>query len=408
MATFGLPFLWPIFIPLMNAPHRHIPFSSDAFSSYWKGEDGFLSQCLPPDTSLAEAQDRVPLYFTVDTVGDAFVQEFFLPHGFQAGMQKLHELLQNYPNGLDKESENTRTFLNQLFIKPAWLEEDLLDKGARFCNRTGTSGLATLRNYCLMGGYESSAINKPLIFTGALKKGAVKRLSDTVVFWINVTEPQGMQVMNQGFISAVTTRAIHSYSRLMIEKTPEWRSELWGRPLNMWDMLATNLGFSIAFLDGLVKLGFTPKESEILGVLHLWKYVGYLLGIPEALLPHTKEKAAQELFYWSRTQKGADQDSAALAFSLYEEPMKVTFTNSSRMKKFVRNTNLGYNYFMLGNETTSALKLPKARMLSWIQMITRINQLNEKVTKLFPMLYSFYVKKGRKQQLNVLRLYRKV
>lgn len=389
----------------MNAPQRHIASNSLAFSSYWT--NSWLSQVLPQNTSLENAEQHVRLYYEVDELGDAFVKEYFLPLGFTQGMQILHELLQEYPNNKTSLSENTQKLFEQLFERPSWVNDDLLLAGAEFCNLTGTSGLATLRNYCLMGGYESSAINKPLIFTGALKKGAVKRLSDTVVFWMNVTDANGLPLRSKGFYSAVTTRIIHSYSRLMIEKTPGWQTELWGRPLNMWDMLATNLGFSIAFIDGLQKLGFQASELEIKGVLHLWKYVGYLLGIPPTLLPDTKEKAAQELFYWSKTQKGADEDSAALAFSLYEEPTRVNFTKSTLLKKFVQSVNLGYNHYQLGASTCNQLKLPKKVMQPWIQMIAATNRLNQYLLHTWPSTRKLYLKKGRKQQVNVLELYRK-
>ncbi len=391
----------------METPTRYIAKHSDAFSSYWTNPDSFLYGLLPAETQLDDASAYVPLYNQTDEIGDALVKEYMLPLGFSEGIGKIHQLMAQYPNLSEPVSENTRRFLDTIFTIPEWVDEELLLYGARFCNRTGTSGLATLRNYCLMGGYESSAINKPLIFTGALKKGAVKRLTDTVVFWVNVTEQNGLKIKNKGFFSTVTTRLIHSYSRLKIEETGIWKTSEWGKPLNIWDMLATNLGFSIAFLDGLHKLGFRPSEKEIKGVLHLWKYTGYLIGIPPAILPDTPQQAAQQLFYWSRTQKGADKDSVALAKSLYKEPLDVTFTRLTFMKKFVQNTNLGYNYFMLGSKSCKQLGLPPARMVSWIVFIRKMNRFNERLTRRFPSLYTYFIKKGRKQHIHVMKLYNK-
>ena len=391
----------------MKTPTRHIPEHSDAFSSYWASPDSFLYGIMPEETSLEGALTYLPLYYQTDETGDILVKEYLLPLGFTEGIGKIHRLMAQYPNLSEPVSDNTRRFLEAVFTVPEWVNEELLVYGARFCNRTGTSGLATLRNYCLMGGYESAAINKPLIVTGALKKGAVKRLTDTVVFWVNVTEQNGLQIKNKGFFSAVTTRLIHSYSRLKIEETGKWKTHEWGKPLNMWDMLATNLGFSIAFLDGLYKLGFRPSEKEIKGVLHLWKYTGYLIGIPPEILPDTPQQAAQQLFYWSRTQKGADSDSAALALSLYKEPLEVTFTRLTFMKKFVQATNLGYNHFMLGSKTCKQLGLPPARMVCWIALIRKMNRFNERLAGCFPFMYPYFVKKGRRQHVHVMKLYNK-
>src|SRR5690606_3410869 len=101
-------------------------------------------------------------------------------------------------------------------------------------------------------------------------------------------------------------------------------------------MLATNSGYSIAFIDGLAMLELHPSNEELSAVLHLWKYAGYLIGIPLDLLPDTPEQAAKQLYLWSKTQKGIDQDSKDLAWALYDEPLRVSFTNNRFMKWFVQ------------------------------------------------------------------------
>jgi len=256
-----------------------------------------------------------------------------------------------------------------------------------------------------MGGYESSAINKPLIFTQALHKGAVKRLSDTIDFWMYVTTTDGLKPKQAGVFSAMTTRIIHSYSRVEIEKNPDWKSNLWGKPINLWDMIATNLGFSIAFMDGLSKLELAPTNEELEAVLHLWKYVGYLIGIPPELLPDTGEQAAKELYLWSKTQKGIDQDSKDLAWALYDEPQRVKFTNNSFMKWFVQKTNIGYNEVLLGNESRSALGLPYSKAKYWILFLNQINKWADTKAKKSTNFYQKMVNKGRKDQNNVWKLY---
>src|SRR5690606_31085298 len=229
----------------------------------------------------------------------------------------------------------------------------------------------------------------------------------TVDFWMNVTRINGLQPQNNGIISILTTRMIHSFSRIMIEKQPDWKPELWGRPLNIWDMVATNLGFSIVVMDGLAKLNLSPTTSELQGTLHLWKYVGYLLGIPVQLLPATPEHAASGLYLWSKTQKGIDQNSKDLAYSLYEEPLKVSFTKNKLMKWFVQKTNLGYNEVLLGNESRKSLGLPYSKAKYWILFLNKINHYFDKKAKNNPASYHKIVAKGRKEQLKVWELYKK-
>ena len=146
---------------------------------------------------------------------------------------------------------------------PAWFNEDLANIGARFCMRSGKNALIILRDFTLMGGYDFAYLNKPLIFTGALKKGAVKRLKDTLEFWVNVTRENALKTNSEAYQLMVRTRLMHSYARVKIkEKTENWDYKNWGEPINSWDMIATYTGFSLVFMQGLKKLGVKISEQE--------------------------------------------------------------------------------------------------------------------------------------------------
>lgn len=391
----------------MKFPERYISQNNHSFSSYWKPTKDNLLHKLLPQVSLKESELLIPFYFQVDELGDTVAKEYFNNKQFGEAIGNLHRDFSIYPLNKEQLSHATQQLFEQFTNVPYWVNFDKINLAATYCNRCGTPALSVLRNYCLMGGYESSAINKPLILTEALKKGAVKRLSDTVDFWMNVTAINGLKPKQAGIYSILTTRLIHSYSRIQIEKSTDWKPQLWGRPINLWDMLATNLGFSIAFMDGLSKLKFSPTNKELNAVLHLWKYVGYLLGIPIELLPDTAEDAAKQLYLWSKTQKGIDQDSKDLAWSLYNEPKQVTFTNNTFMKWFVQKTNLGYNEILLGSESRSALGLPYSNAKYWILLLNNINQYFDKKAKSSSKSYKKIVKKGRKQQEDVWDLYKK-
>lgn len=391
----------------MKFPERYISQNNHSFSSYWKPTNDNLLPKLLPEISLKESEQLIPLYFQVDELGDAVAKEYFNNKPFGDAIGKLHRDFSSFPSNKKDLTSETVLLFEQFYQIPDWVDFDKINSGAAYCNRCGTSSLSVLRNYCLMGGYESSAINKPLIFTQALHKGAVKRLADTVDFWMHVTTIDGLKPQQAGIYSILTTRLIHSYSRIQIEKATDWKSELWGRPINLWDMLATNLGFSIAFMDGLSKLKLSPTNEELNAVLHLWKYAGYLLGIPVELLPDTAENAAKQLYLWSKTQKAIDQDSKDLAWSLYDEPKRVSFTNNTLMKWFVQKTNVGYNEVLLGSESRSALGLPYSNAKYWILLLNNFNKYLDKKAKSNSKSYKKIAIKGRKQQEDVWDLYKK-
>lgn len=387
----------------MNKPQR-FEINTTSFAHYWsEGAGKSLLEKLPGIPDLQQAEKLVPLLFEVDQLADRVVEELYFKNGFHHGDQALQQLLENGVR--NEDSDNVKQLFSSLETIPDWVDEKLLAYGSDLSQRAGLASFIVLRNYSLMGGYESAAINKPLIFTGALKKGAVKRLSETVEFWVNITGSNALKRDEIGFKSIVRTRMIHAYSRLAILKSGSWENQKWGAPLNAWDMLATNLGFSLVYLVGLRKMGIEPSEKEIEGLFHFWKYVGYLLGIPVNLLPENEQQAIEQLYYWTMTQSAADADSIALAHALLNEPMQTKYPKIKWMRQLVQQTHLAYNYYLLGKYSCESLQLPASRF-TWAMRYTVFlhRRFQKKADKSMEDYYE-QVKKGRDAQVKVSRLY---
>ncbi|WP_425153260.1 hypothetical protein [Candidatus Palauibacter sp.] len=67
----------------------------------------------------------------------------------------------------------------------------------------------------------------------------------------------------------------------MLNKSEEWDHDAWGTPVS-----ATHLGFAISvFSQRLVEysllLGAQFDEEEQRSVLQVWRYAGYVMGIPK-------------------------------------------------------------------------------------------------------------------------------
>lgn len=342
----------------MRIPERY-QINTSSFSFYWtKGPGVELLHKLQEKPLLSDADQFIPLLYQHDSCCDMLVEQLHLKIGFSKGQQLLTDALAG--KSIEAPYEPLLTnFINSLDLAPSWLDWTKIEEGIGLSQRSGLSGLIVLRDYVLMGGYESSAINKPLIFTGALKKGAVKRLTETVTFWVDITGNNALKTGNIGIEAILLTRCIHSYARLNIIKHGHWQVEKWGAPLNTWDMLATNLGFSLVYLTGLKRMKFNVLKSEIEGLFHLWKYIGTLLGIPLQLLPDSEEQAIKALYYWTMTQKEGDQDSLALAHALMEEPVKAAYPTTKWGRKLMREIHLYYNHYLLGSHSCSLLGLKK-------------------------------------------------
>ncbi len=337
-------------------------YPSPGFSIYWKSGNGkkLAEKLTGKFPERNEIEQFIPRLFETDQLADSVIREVYQVHGFKQADQWITQLLDG--EKVTGVPEALQQIICQITTVPSWLNENLLEQGTSLCRRSGSLGLMVLRNYCLMGGYESSAINKPLVFTGALKKGAAKRLTETTEFWVRIIGEKAITSPQNGLKECLKIRLMHAYARVSILEEGKWREENWGAPLNQWDMLATNLGFSIIFLDGLRKLGMKPTEQEIRGLFHFWKYVGYLLGTPEEYFPETESEAIRAIYAWTITQAPADADTISLAHALTLEPIEGPFPAKKWQKRLVYNTHLGYNWYFLGKVSCETMQLPKT---SW-------------------------------------------
>lgn len=253
-----------------------------------------------------------------------------------------------------------RALFEQLERVPLWVDPELLDIGCRAFRRTGPLIGVVLSGFSLMGGYRSSAVVKTLMMTGKLRNTAMQRLIDTGRFVVAVTAVGGMQRCAPGYAAAIHTRMIHTMIRNKLKRSPDWNASEWGLPINQADMLGTNLLFSLGFLIGARELGIRFSEQEAYGVIHLWRYVGYLLGLDESLLPATEAEAARMMYMLGASQPPPDADSRQLAKALAELPLeRATTARQQQLATIEMHVRTGVSRILLGDDVADELGLPR-------------------------------------------------
>lgn len=252
-----------------------------------------------------------------------------------------------------------KALVEELETVPIWVDPFTLDLACRTFRRTGIGAGAVLAGYSLMRGYRSSAIVKTLMLTGKLKYRAAHRLVETGRFVNAVTRPGQLSIGGEGYRSAAHVRWVHSIVRQQVRASEAWREDLWGVPVNQADMLYTNLLFSVGFLRGCRKLGFRFSPEEANAIIHLWRYVGYLMGIEPSLLPADEHEANLAMDMVEATQPKADGDSVELAAALCNAPLDYAQTPlERRLARLSVQLRGGISRFLMGDEVANDLGLP--------------------------------------------------
>jgi hypothetical protein len=391
----------------MEIPILQPRFKDSAhFKSFWeKGNGKQLLEFSEAEVSFKDFEKFAPYYYHVDEIGDQVVKDVYLTKKFHEASREIEQYIRKGVSETDDVPESVKKLFLQTQKIPDWLDYDLIKNGAELCMRSNLDSLISLRDYCLIGGYDYAYLNKPLIATEALKKGAVKRLSETLDFWVNVTRYDALEIHKKGYEFAIKTRLIHSYARLSLKKHyKSWDTDNWGEPINSWDMMATYIGFSLVFMHSLHKLGNTFSEQEEKGLFHLWKYVGYLLGIPENLLPDDKKQATQYFYLWTSIQPPADKDSVLLAHSLLNESLENPILKYKFQRKNLRYLHICCTWFLLDEEVCKRLQIPE------VSNKNAFPKTKWFINKIYDTIVSreARIKKGNKDQTKVLSDYLKI
>jgi hypothetical protein len=180
-----------------------------------------------------------------------------------------------------------RAFFDEVEHRPDWVDDDLLARGGAAARRVGKDGFDILAFGSLLGGYRSGGALQPLVRTGRFDD-TLNRVGETGQWWLACTAPGGLARDGEGWRLSVHVRVMHAFVNYQLERDPDWDWELRGVPINAYDRAGTIGSFSTSYLLQARALGIRVPRDDAAAIMHLWSYVGWLMGVEERWLPRTE------------------------------------------------------------------------------------------------------------------------
>ena len=278
---------------------------------------------------------------------------------------------------------------------PVWADLDRCRRGGELVLKAGFFSGLVLALKSLISGYASPAGNKPLIFTGRLEDDVPKRLVDTARF-VHAVSATGIGPGSAGFHASLHVRLVHSRVRVGLTRSPKWKADEWGVPVNQYDMAGTTLLFSLLLLQGIEQLGARPTTAQAEDMLHLWRVCGHVLGVRHELLSATRAEAETLWQLIDRTQHVPDEDSRRLTRALLEGPRRVT---TSPTQKLLVGQWVDFTWqvsrALIGDERADALGYPKRTRVPLMLMVRAIVSRTDMLRRWLPPLDSAALKLGQ-------------
>jgi hypothetical protein len=175
-----------------------------------------------------------------------------------------------------------RDFLAEVTTVPDWVDWDLIEAGAAVQRRLGQNAGDVLQQLSLVGGYRFSGPTDLLAATGALTGGTLRRLAETQEWTVGLSEPGALRPYGPAWRATVQVRAMHALVSASFEDRSgrnRWDTRRWGLPINQADQAATLGLFDGTLILGCRALGVRIPPSDSQALMHLWKWVGHLMGV---------------------------------------------------------------------------------------------------------------------------------
>ena len=327
--------------------------------------------------------ERAANYVTHTTIGDPLADAMVadLRSLEQEEQAKLIRLgLEGSEGGaLLAAPESVRKFFDSYAEPPDWVDLNSFFPGCRMFHRNTPLVLAGMVGGVLVEGF-STNIAKSFFMTGRLRDQGMRRLKQNNRHMLEIFMPGGMDKHSDGWSLSIRVRLVHARIRLLLSNSDEWDLEELGTPISAAHVGFAISAFSARLLSHLKSLGASFSEEERRSFMAVWRYSGYLMGIPDTIL-FRDEQHALEVFEIGRLcEPPPSLESMVLASSLVNTaPLFAGMTESQARRKMA-----GYiaqvSRALIGNALADALNYPKSstfgilwkfRLLTHIENVMR-------------------------------------
>nr|WP_207838110.1 oxygenase MpaB family protein [Williamsia soli] len=257
---------------------------------------------LPSDSIAAR-------YGELLTVGDPVAEDFVAatyhgPMGAAAARELLETALRDGIDTIDDAPPEMRALFDEFEEIPAWVEEDLIERGAACWRRWGYA-LGSVGNAGTMDTYTEGSLAVPLSLAGGYAgASALNRYLETSRWWIEVCRPGA--ILTPGSLArdiSLKVRVMHVSVRARVARHDEWDSARWGLPISQAEMMLTLLGGSVGPGLGLYSVGYLTSPREIEALLHFNRYLGHLVGVRvDDIYPRTAAEGIRLLYLFDATR----------------------------------------------------------------------------------------------------------
>ncbi len=320
-----------------------------------------------------------------DPEADAAV-EALAPWGPKEGGRFIEALMdqrQDIPHDAPKP---LRDFFEQLEAPPpSWFDPEAVMPGCRAFHADSTLFTGAFVSAVLIEGF-TTLIAKSFFMTGRLTSFGVRRLQQNNRHLVEIFLPGGLERQGDGWKLSVRIRLIHAQLRRLLVHSPAWDTAAWGMPLSAAHIGFATATFSAKLLNRARRFGVILNAEERRSFMMIWRYTGYLLGVPETILFRNEEEAHNLYQVGHLCEPPPGFESIILTNCLVNSAPVVAGITDPGERRRLANYIYSVSRAQIGDEMADQLRYPPGRTRGLLTFMYFKNRFWRAVGAIFPRI----------------------
>ena len=325
-----------------------------------------------------------------DPLGEAMTEDLAELGEAESGRLIRAAMNEEGEEALRHAPASLRAFFKDAATPPEWLDYSAFAPGVRMFHRNSQVILGAFVAGVLIEGFTTN-IAKSFFITGRVRDQGVRRLGQNNRHMMEIFLPGGLYRDGDGWKLSVRIRIVHARMRYLLNNSEDWDTEAWGAPISAAHLGYAISAFSARLLLHMKTLGADYSDEEYASFMAVWRYSGYLMGIPETILFHDADEALKLYDIGLICEPSFQLESVVMAHSLVNSaPLIAGMVEPDarrNLARYVYRVSRG----LIGEETAESLMYPPLSSFGvvwWFKMQQRYGDI---LGKLLP---------GRRQDSN--------
>ena len=343
-------------------------------------------------------------YIRHTTIGDPVADAVVAELAEAATAAQVHEIigttLDNYDDPPASTPQSLRNLIADVGVMPDWFDRDLARDATRAFLRNSEMVLGALVGGAIIEGF-STLISKSFRIRSRIMTNGVRRLKQNLLQLLEQYLPGGIEPGGDGWKLSLRIRLVHAQARRLVAQSEEWDRSSHGLPLSAAHMMLGAAAFSGRLLQHVARLGgdFSDRERE--AYVHVWRYTGLIMGIPDRIMFQDFASAVRAFEIGALCEPPPDFDAIIMANSIVNSaPIVLGFTEPKERRAMAT-----YMYQvsreLIGDDLADELRFRRGKLKKEIPLLRVRNFVDRMLRKVLPPLAAYRSRKRFRNMLEV-------